>query len=83
MIPFIDLQAQRLRLNGRIEAAATIDKVIAGEALGARSPLQTRTPAMCLDVTMRPGARLRQPVQDGWSTCAYILDGAVASFGGQ
>ncbi|CAM0952462.1 unnamed protein product [Alopecurus aequalis] len=59
-------------------------KVIAGEALGARSPLQTRTPAMCLDVTMRPGARLRQPVPKGWSTCAYILDGAVvASFGGQ
>ena len=58
-------------------------KVIAGEALGARSPLQTRTPAMCLDVTMRPGARLRQPVPDGWSACAYILDGAVVtSFGG-
>lgn len=57
-------------------------KVIAGEVLGARSPLQTRTPAMCLDVTMRPGARLRLPVPDGWSTCAYILNGAVASFGG-
>jgi redox-sensitive bicupin YhaK (pirin superfamily) len=54
-------------------------KVIAGEALGARSPLQTRTPAMCLDVTVRPGARLRQPVPDGWSACAYIIDGAVVS----
>ncbi|KAF0900262.1 hypothetical protein E2562_029815 [Oryza meyeriana var. granulata] len=50
-------------------------KVIAGEALGARSPLQTRTPALCLDVTMRPGARLRQPVPPGWSACAYVIDG--------
>lgn len=55
-------------------------KVIAGEALGARSPIQTRTPAMCLDVTMRPGARLCQPVPAGWSVCAYVLDGE-ASFG--
>lgn len=55
-------------------------KVIAGEALGARSPLQTPTPAMCLDVTMRPGALLRQPVQPGWSACAYVIDGE-ASFG--
>ncbi|KAG8047105.1 hypothetical protein GUJ93_ZPchr0008g11569 [Zizania palustris] len=50
-------------------------KVIAGEALGARSPLQTRTPALCLDVAMRPGARLRQPVPPGWSACAYVIDG--------
>ncbi|KAL5221820.1 hypothetical protein ABZP36_026533 [Zizania latifolia] len=50
-------------------------KVIAGEALGARSPLQTRTPALCLDVAMRPGARLHQPVPPGWSACAYVIDG--------
>lgn len=50
-------------------------KVIAGEALGARSPLQTRTPALCLDVAMRPGARLRAPVPPGWSACSYVIDG--------
>uniref|UniRef100_A0A0D9X763 Pirin N-terminal domain-containing protein n=1 Tax=Leersia perrieri TaxID=77586 RepID=A0A0D9X763_9ORYZ len=53
-------------------------KVIAGEALGARSPLQTRTPALCLDVAMsRPGARLRLPVPHGWAACAYVIDGDV------
>ncbi|KAL6644283.1 hypothetical protein ACP70R_015891 [Stipagrostis hirtigluma subsp. patula] len=57
-------------------------KVIAGECHGARSPLQPRTPAMCLDVTLlRPGARLRQPVPRGWSACAYVIDGE-AVFGG-
>jgi quercetin 2,3-dioxygenase len=50
-------------------------KVIAGECLGARSALRPRTPAICLDVTLRPGARLRQPVPRGWSACAYVIAG--------
>ncbi|XP_062196266.1 pirin-like protein isoform X1 [Phragmites australis] len=53
-------------------------KVIAGECLGARSPLRPRTPALCLDVTLRPGASLRQPVPRGWSACAYVIDGEAA-----
>ncbi|XP_062192956.1 pirin-like protein [Phragmites australis] len=50
-------------------------KVIAGECLGVRSLLRPRTPALCLDVTLRPGARLRQPVPRGWSACAYVIAG--------
>ncbi|KQJ96235.1 hypothetical protein BRADI_3g21730v3 [Brachypodium distachyon] len=57
-------------------------KVIAGSALGARSPLETRTPAMFLDVAMRPGARLRQPVPPGWTACAYVIDGEAGFFFG-
>lgn len=53
-------------------------KVIAGECLGARSPLRPRTPAMCLDVALRPGACLRQPVPRGWSACAYVIHGEAA-----
>ncbi|CAO2206546.1 unnamed protein product [Urochloa humidicola] len=53
-------------------------KVVAGECLGARSPLRPRTPALCLDVALRPGARLRQPVPRGWSACAYVIDGEAA-----
>nr|ACL54268.1 unknown [Zea mays] len=53
-------------------------KVIAGECLGARSPLRPRTPALCLDVALRPGARLRQPVPRGWSACAYVIHGEAA-----
>ncbi|CAO2201485.1 unnamed protein product [Urochloa humidicola] len=53
-------------------------KVIVGECLGERSPLRPQTPALCLDVALRPGARLRQPVPRGWSACAYVIDGEAA-----
>jgi redox-sensitive bicupin YhaK (pirin superfamily) len=55
-------------------------KVIVGEALGMRSPIQTCTPVMCLDITVGPGAHLHQAVPAGWSACAYVIDGE-ASFG--
>ncbi|GJN03320.1 hypothetical protein PR202_ga20750 [Eleusine coracana subsp. coracana] len=50
-------------------------KILAGDCLGTRSALRPRTPAMCLDVTLQPGARLRQPVPRGWSACAYVIAG--------
>ncbi|CAD6244875.1 unnamed protein product [Miscanthus lutarioriparius] len=53
-------------------------KVIAGECLRTRSPLRPGTPALCLDVALRPGARLRQPVPRGWSACAYVIHGEAA-----
>jgi redox-sensitive bicupin YhaK (pirin superfamily) len=65
-----------------IPAVVTADgvsvKVIAGECLGTRSPLRPGTPALCLDVALRPGARLRQPVPRGWSACAYVIHGEAA-----
>ena len=80
----VEPRYQDLASHG-IPAAATGDggvsvKVIAGECLGARSPLRPRTPALCLDVALRPGARLRQPVPRGWSACAYVI-GGEAVFG--
>ncbi|TVU06450.1 hypothetical protein EJB05_49667 [Eragrostis curvula] len=56
-------------------------KVIAGDCLGTSSPLRPRTPAMCLDVTLQPGAALRQPVPRGWSACAYVLAGEAVFAG--
>ncbi|RLM62325.1 hypothetical protein C2845_PM14G08730 [Panicum miliaceum] len=78
----VEPRYQDLASNG-IPTAATGDggvsvKVIAGECLGARSPLRPRTPALCLDVALRPGARLRQPVPRGWSACAYVIGGEAA-----
>ncbi|KAF8701817.1 hypothetical protein HU200_033138 [Digitaria exilis] len=57
-------------------------KVIASECLGVRSPLRPRTPALCLDVALRPGVRLHQPIPRGWTACAYVIDGE-AHFGGE
>ncbi|XP_021302996.1 LOW QUALITY PROTEIN: pirin-like protein [Sorghum bicolor] len=50
-------------------------RVIAGEALGAASPVYTRTPTMYVDFTMRPGSRLHQPVPEGWNAFVYVVDG--------
>ncbi|KAL2476039.1 Pirin-like protein [Abeliophyllum distichum] len=50
-------------------------RVIAGEALGIRSPIYTRTPTMYLDFTLKPGAQIRQPIPVSWNAFVYILEG--------
>ncbi|XP_013411263.1 pirin isoform X2 [Lingula anatina] len=56
-------------------------KVIAGEALGIKSPVYTRTPTLYIDFTMAPGSRLSQAVPRGWTAFVYTLSGE-AYFGG-
>ncbi|KAA0048176.1 pirin-like protein [Cucumis melo var. makuwa] len=50
-------------------------KVIAGEALGAKSPIYTRTPTMYLDFTLKPKAHVQQPIPSSWNAFVYILEG--------
>ncbi|KAH9617909.1 hypothetical protein KSS87_022890 [Heliosperma pusillum] len=50
-------------------------RVIAGEALGIKSPIQTITPTMFLDFTLQPGAKLEQPVPKSWNSFVYVLEG--------
>ncbi|XP_021906039.1 pirin-like protein [Carica papaya] len=50
-------------------------RVIAGEALGAKSLIYTRTPTMYLDFTLDPGAKLRQPIPRSWNAFVYVLEG--------
>ncbi|KAJ7960858.1 Pirin-like protein [Quillaja saponaria] len=49
--------------------------VIAGEALGTKSPIYTRTPTMYLDFTLKPGAHLQQAIPISWNAFVYILEG--------
>ncbi|GAU89912.1 hypothetical protein RvY_02406 [Ramazzottius varieornatus] len=49
--------------------------VIAGECLGIKSPVKTRTPTMYLDLTLEPGAKLSQPVPSDWTAFVYIWSG--------
>ncbi|KAJ7558322.1 hypothetical protein O6H91_04G033400 [Diphasiastrum complanatum] len=49
--------------------------VIAGDCLGIKSPIYTRTPTTYLDVIMQPGALFHQPIPEGWNAFAYILEG--------
>ncbi|CAL5405432.1 unnamed protein product [Camellia sinensis] len=50
-------------------------RVIAGEALGAKSPIYTRTPTMYLDFTLNPGTHLEQPIPVSWNAFVYVLEG--------
>ncbi|KAL5991926.1 hypothetical protein ACLOJK_012838 [Asimina triloba] len=50
-------------------------RVIAGEALGIQSPVCTRTPTMYLDFTLKPKARVQQPIPPGWNSFVYVLEG--------
>jgi redox-sensitive bicupin YhaK (pirin superfamily) len=49
--------------------------VIAGEALGARAVIDTRTPILYQDWSLRPGASVDQPVPDGWNALVYVFEG--------
>jgi quercetin 2,3-dioxygenase len=66
--------------SARIPEVSTADgavriRVIAGEALGARAVIETRTPILYLHVTLVPGARFEQPVPHGFNSFAYVIGG--------
>ncbi|KAK7333418.1 hypothetical protein VNO80_30189 [Phaseolus coccineus] len=50
-------------------------RVIAGEAVGIKSPIYTRTPTMFLDFSLKPGGHLQQPIPKSWNAFVYILEG--------
>ena len=58
--------------DGLIEA-----RVIAGEALGASAAIDTHTPVVLQDWTVRPGGRARQPLAADHQAAIYVFDGAV------
>jgi redox-sensitive bicupin YhaK (pirin superfamily) len=63
----------------RIPVVRTADgvtvKVIAGEALGARAVIDTRTPIIYLHYTLAPGARVVQPLPRNYHAFAYVFRG--------
>ena len=50
-------------------------RVIAGEALGVRAVIDTRTPILYQDWTLRPGASVDQAVPDGFNAFVYLFEG--------
>ena len=51
-------------------------KVIAGESLGAKAVIDTRTPIMMLDIHLQPGAKFSQPVPKNYNGFAYVWRGS-------
>lgn len=52
--------------------------VIAGEAMGAKAVVETRTPILYVHFSLAPGARVVQPVPSAYSAFAYIFRGSVS-----
>ena len=71
----------------RIPEAASPDgtvkvRVLAGEALGARAVIDTRTPIQYLHFRLAAGAKITQPMPREYNAFAYVLSGE-AGFGTQ
>ncbi len=60
---------------GRSEDGRVLARVIAGEALGAKAVIDTRTPIAYLDLELQPGASLSQPLPEDFNAFAYVVDG--------
>jgi redox-sensitive bicupin YhaK (pirin superfamily) len=54
--------------------------VIAGESLGTRAAIDTRTPIMYLHLRLAAGARFTQPVPETYNAFAFVIGGS-ATFG--
>jgi redox-sensitive bicupin YhaK (pirin superfamily) len=68
--------------SSRIPDASSPDglarvRVIAGEALGVRAVIDTRTPIVFQDWALRPGALVEQPVGDGHNALVYVFEGSA------
>lgn len=50
-------------------------KVIAGEAMGQKAVIETRTPIMYLHYSIKPGGVVTQTVPTDFNTFAYVVDG--------
>ncbi len=56
-------------------------RVIAGEALGKRAVIDTRTPIFYLHFSLQPGARHVQPAPSDHNVFVYVSSGAIESGG--
>ena len=54
-------------------------RVIAGEALGARAVIETRTPILLHDWTLQPGASVDVPLPVDHDVFAYVFQGAIVA----
>jgi len=63
--------------DGRSPDGLAKVKVVAGEALGARAVIETRTPISYLHFTLEPGSRLEIPLPRDHAAYAYVFEGAA------
>jgi redox-sensitive bicupin YhaK (pirin superfamily) len=69
-----EVPAKRIPVVRSSDGRATV-RVIAGESLGAKAVIDTRTPILYLDVELEAGAALEQPVPSDFHVFAYVVSG--------
>jgi quercetin 2,3-dioxygenase len=67
---------QEVPAAGIPEDGRVVARVLAGEALGARAVIDTRTPIVYLDLRLEPGAAFEQPLPADFNAFAYVVEGA-------
>lgn len=68
--------------SAKLPTASTADgkarvKIVAGEALGQKAVIETRTPIVYQHWTLKPGAEVRQPLPSEFNGLIYVFRGAV------
>jgi len=58
------------------ENGNVIVKVIAGESVGAKAVIDTKTPIMYLHFKLQPGSKILQPVPEEYNVFAYVIQGS-------
>jgi quercetin 2,3-dioxygenase len=71
-----EVPAEKIPLASSADGKVTV-RVIAGESLGARAVIDTRTPIQYLHFKLAPGAKVTQPVPRDYNAFAYVLDGEL------
>ena len=75
-----DLAAAEIPIADFDDGKVTV-KVISGQSHGVDSLQELAyTPVWLLDVTVRPGGRIAQPLPAGWNAFAYIIEGESVTF---
>jgi redox-sensitive bicupin YhaK (pirin superfamily) len=69
-----DIKSDRIPVAKSADGQVKV-KVIAGESLGKRAVIDTRTPIMFLHFTLQPGSKIAQPVPRNYNAFAYVIDG--------
>jgi quercetin 2,3-dioxygenase len=72
-----DIPAARMPVATSADGLVRV-KVIAGEALGVRAVIDTRTPIAYLHFTLAPGAAIVQPMPASYAAFAYAVSGQIS-----
>ena len=67
--------------EGRSDDGLAKVKVVAGEALGAKAVIETRTPISYLHFTLKPGAKIDVPLPSDHAAYVYVFTGGATISG--